>query len=208
MSEVITGIRSILPPIDGRALVVGMSGSGKTTLMKRIMREIETTSRVLVTDPKAEWPRARYTTITRPSEFKYEYRYPILFIPKADDFDNPDVYDPLFKICWERKDITIYNDEIMFLGTRPTRFLRAIMAQGRSRKIRIINGTQRPKTIPKVTITEANTFYVFKLTDIEDIRAVRQMVPEYDPEELEEYEFFFKRIGQPARKLVYEPPSR
>jgi DNA helicase HerA-like ATPase len=205
-----TDIRDILPPIDGRALVVGMSGTGKSTLMRGIMRAIERSARVLVTDPKAEWPPARYTLITRPQEFRFEFRYPILFRPPAQEFDNPDVYDPLFQEVWRRKDMTVYNDEIMFMGNRPTRYMRAIMAQGRSRNIRIINGTQRPKWIPKVTITEANTFYAFHLSDSEDIRAIRQMIPEYDPREIDvsRHEFYFKRLGKPARIMRYEYPGR
>lgn len=200
------GFRSILPPVDGRALVVGMSGTGKSTLMRRIMREIEKDSKVLVTDPKADWPRRDYTVITRPIELRWEHRYPILFVPPAVEFDDPDLYDPIFEVAWNRRNITVYNDEIMFLGSRPTRYLRAIMAQGRSRGIRMINGTQRPKFIPKVTITEANTFYAFHLSDVDDVRAIRQMVPEYNPAKIDvsKHEFFFKRLGQPARICRYE----
>lgn len=209
----LSSVRGILPARDSRSLVVGASGSGKSLMTKALARHLVREARLIVTDPKAEWykdnPGARrlYTRITRPEELRWEFRYPILFQPPAIEFDNPDIYDPIFQIAWKRANLTVINDEIMFMGSRPTRYMRAIMAQGRSRSIRIINGTQRPANIPLVTITEANTLYAFYLSDKDDIRRIRQMIPEYDPDALGKFEFWFKRLGQPAIKLYYDPTT-
>lgn len=167
-------------------------------------------------DPKREYNRKGYNLITRPEELRWQLmfdRYPILYQPREQDFADPDNYDRIFKELFKKGNLTCYIDEIAAFSTHSNypHYMAACYHMGRSRKIRMLGGTQLPSGIPISAISMSFVFYVFALNEKEHQRRVQSYCKGYDADALEQYEFWYYRKDfktKRAVKLIMPPPRK
>ena len=77
--------------------------------------------------------------------------------------------------CWEQQGIGIYIDEGYMIA--PTsNALKAILTQGRSRKVPVIALYQRPVYMSRFAVAQADFFAVFDQNDERDLKTTQQFV--------------------------------
>lgn len=184
-----------------RVFLVGASGSGKTELAKRLLKNL---NRVLVIDPKHTFKLEGFNNgwsfINQFDTNKKNFR---LFVrPKLGDDEK--LFNLINKL-YKKKNVTIYIDE---LATLTDYFPASMMAlsniarTGREKKVSVWTGTQRPRHIPLIFLTESETFFVFSLR----AEADRDHVAGYGGDELKErikpFQFWYVKSGKENPDLL------
>ena len=86
--------------------------------------------------------------------------------------------DALFQRIWEKQNCGIAIDE--GYAIKKTDWFNACLTSGRTRKIPMIVGSQRPKKISLFVFSEASYMQVFDLTNYDDRKEVSRWIP-FDP---------------------------
>lgn len=165
-----------------QAVLVGQNGSGKSYLARALLRNMPN---VIVIDAKSEFEYVslygKPRIITNPhelSKIKTNDSSPIYYRPDPDFWDS-ETYDGVYKWIYTRRNCTVYTDELFAVmgetGKTP-HWLNAILTRGRSLKIRSIAATQRPFRIPLTTLSEAKHYFCFKLTLLDDIKRMQEVM--------------------------------
>jgi hypothetical protein len=76
---------------------------------------------------------------------------------------------------WHRENIGLYIDEAALMPDRDA--WRAILQQGRSKRIPVIACTQRPVDVKRALFTEASYFCTYRLQDRRDARVIEGFMP-------------------------------
>jgi ABC-type dipeptide/oligopeptide/nickel transport system ATPase component len=191
--------RNIAVSPTERGVIVGMTGSGKTVLAKQLLQCAR--SHVVVYDAKGliHWPGyARYTSLrelTTLNKRDVENRPRIIYAPNHFELDNPEVIDAFFSWIYNRKNTTLYVDEVYSVvrGESIPHYYNAVLTRGRELGISTISSTQRPKKIPQVVLSESENYYVFRLQLPQDRQRVREIVALSNERmlALNKHEFFF-----------------
>lgn len=118
--------------------------------------------------------------------------------PKPGARSNLEVY--LWRI-WARENCGVFTDECFMVGPNNDAF-DACLTQGRSKRIPMINCTQRPSWISRYCFSEASYIQCFDLIDDRDIITVEGFLPIVWDEEkpLAPHQSFYFDIAR--RKLV------
>lgn len=171
---------------DERVVIVGATGSGKSILAKHFLPKL---NRVLVVDPKHTFRldgfRIRQKLPAFGSQWKMIYRP-----GKLDDYPMGDLFEKLFKL----KNCTIYCDELATLAEKfpyATEVLGDIARTGRERHVSIWNALQRPRWVPRVFFTEAESIFVFNLRSEEDREYMSKFTSEIVREPIEKFTFWY-----------------
>lgn len=77
---------------------------------------------------------------------------------------------------WERENIGLYVDEASLMPDDSDAF-RAVLQQGRSKRIPVIGCTQRPVNVARALFSEADFYCVYRMVDKRDYRVVEGFVP-------------------------------
>lgn len=93
--------------------------------------------------------------------------------PRPDDEEEIEAF--LWKI-WERENIGVYIDEAYMIPKFSGAYS-ALLTQGRSKHIPMINLTQRPTYINRFVFTESDYYGVFHLNDRRDQKKVEEFLP-------------------------------
>jgi len=153
---------NFLPRIDERMMIIGMTGSGKTYFAEKILRWRKY---VVVYDLKGELNWEGYRIITDFNELKQAEEPKLIFKPPLSFINDPDEVNSFFHWVYERRNTTLYVDEVMtccFKG-QICFWLLAIVTRGRELGISFIGATQRPKQIPLSLLSEAERWATFRL---------------------------------------------
>lgn len=186
---------------------MGRTGSGKSTLAQAILLPLRY---VLVIDSKGEFDLPNAEVISDPgrlSRIGKRHEYPIIFRP-GEEFDNFSYYNEVCLWAFRRGNCTVYIDEVYDLmrHSYPAPGMTKLLKQGRSKKVRTIISTQRPRSIPISLLSESENFYSFELA----MKADRQRMAELmGPRVLEnpskKYAFWWYNIykgGEPSLKIL------
>jgi DNA helicase HerA-like ATPase len=166
-----------LPGGDARTTVIGATGSGKTTCGLWLLSQQRFDKRPWVAiDFKREmifdaigFPPIQPISLTaRPPKKPGLY----LVSPRPGQEEQLDAW--LWR-CWERENIGIYVDEASLMPDRDA--FRAILQQGRSKRIPVIACTQRPVDVKRALFSEASYFCIYRMADRRDYRVVEGFVP-------------------------------
>ena len=164
-----------LPTDTQRILILGRTGSGKTVAAKWHLshRRYDLMPWVVYdfkTDPSlASIPYARELALTEvPSG-------PGVFIVRPAPGEEDAVQAQMWEI-WRRGSIGVYVDEGYMVGTNNKAF-RALLTQGRSKRIPMIYLTQRPVWLDRFAVSEADYYQIFQLNHVGDRNKIAEFVP-------------------------------
>lgn len=180
-----------------RAVIVGKTGSGKTTLATAL---VNTYHHVFAWDIKGELDLLGAHEVKDPQELeskKVRDWDRIVYRPEPE-FDTEDWNEAVLAWVYDRKNTTLYIDEIYALMRRSQapEWYRAILTRGRSRRIRTISCTQRPAWIPLAVLSEAEHYVCFELNLLEDRKRMAALMGEEVMQEPEEYSFWYSNSKQ------------
>jgi hypothetical protein len=146
-----------------RAAFIGATGTGKTVLAKFLLGYLD---RCIVIDPKHTFKLDGYKRGWTLPWLGNKFR--IIVRPKPSDDER------LAALLWEayqRRNVTIYVDELASLEDRfpeTIDILQEIARTGRERKVGLWSAMQRPRWVPRIFLTESETFFVFALRSKDD----------------------------------------
>lgn len=162
-------------PAD-RTTVIGATGSGKTTCGVWLLSAMPLASMPwVVIDFKRE---TLFDQVGMPPIREIDYgtvpKRPGLYILSPNPGEEEPLEDWLWRV-WERENTGLYIDEAMLMPD--DKAMRAILQQGRSKRLPVIACTQRPVTIPRAFFSEASFFALYRVQDRRDYDTVRGFVP-------------------------------
>jgi energy-coupling factor transporter ATP-binding protein EcfA2 len=176
----------LIPQIGERALVVGQTGSGKTALSAWLLRRVTQAPTIILDTKEEEKFRA-----LKPSRFvesvpdmleaamdeAVDY---VVFRPPLEVTMLPEALDAiLLAIYNELRGVAVYVDEAFMVhkNGQAGPGLLGLLTRGRSRGITTILAAQRPAWLSRFCVTEAQRFYLCRLTDDDDKRRLGDVIP-------------------------------
>ena len=158
-------------------MIVGRTGSGKSTLARAILLQYRY---VVVIDTKQEFDLPEAEIITDPRKLARlgkRHERPIVYRP-ADEFDTLDYHNQVLVWAFRRGNCTVYVDEVFDLmrGNTVAPALIKLLKQGRSKGIRTIVSTQRPRSIPVSLLSESDHYYMFELLLADDRKRMAEVM--------------------------------
>lgn len=166
-----------LPGGDSRTTVIGATGTGKTTAGAWLLSTQRFDKRPwVILDFKRE---ALFDAVGFPpiSEISLSHRAPkkpglYLVSPRPGQDDELEAF--LWRI-WESENCGLFVDEASLMPERDA--FRAILQQGRSKRLPVIACTQRPVSVQRPLFSEASYFAVYRMADKRDYKIVEGFVP-------------------------------
>ncbi|MCY3670065.1 MAG: type IV secretion system DNA-binding domain-containing protein [Alphaproteobacteria bacterium] len=148
-----------------RVAVVGATGSGKTTLVRQLL---ERAQRVVAYDPKGLGEHGLPAGDAATGE-----RVAVLRDPTTE----PDAeVDAVCREVWARGNVLLVLDDAMVLsGTKPPHWLQVVVTMGRSRGIGVLSVVQRPRTVPRILLTEAEHVIAFRVRHPDDAELLARL---------------------------------
>jgi hypothetical protein len=198
----------ILLRSNERVFLCGKTGSGKTYAAHKICRKLR---RLVVLDPKARidseewnlrpWDREARTLLANGEPIRTLVRAPIG--PGAEE-----EWDRAYLAVLNAGNATLYIDEVYgVIEGRPSPYLVAIWTRGRELGIGAYAASQRPAWVPIVMMSEAEHFFIFRLTVGDDRRRVAEFL---GPDAMEvirdEHGFLYSRAEWDAPAYFPELP--
>ena len=189
---------------NARVFVCGKTDSGKTTLVKnvlwnkfprRIFHDVKLeNSELLINSPGtvlARNPTELLNFMSKGGGLDNTSRS-ILYQPYlADDKED---FNKVCEIIYKFGNFMLVVDEASYYttGFEIQPFHKEIMMRGRSRGVGIINCSQRPKGCHNLLISEADHFFIFKLTLDDDLKKLKAVIPKkyHKPMETMEMRYF------------------
>ena len=173
-----------LPGTDDRTAVIGRTGSGKTQLGVWLLSKMPLASMPwVIIDYKGD---ELINAIGRAEQIGYDTipSKPGLYILRVLP-DDEELLSDWFRRVWEIGGIGIFIDEGYMIGQRD-RWFNACLTQGRSKRIPMVVLTQRPLWLSRFVFSESSYFFVFDLTDADDLRVVKRFVKSDERDTLEQ----------------------
>jgi hypothetical protein len=166
------------PGGDSRTTVIGATGTGKTTCGAWLLGAQRFDKRPwVIIDFKREgifdavgFPPIQQISLAGKPPKKPGGLY--LVSPRPDQ--DEELEDWLWKV-WERENIGLFVDEASLMPDRNA--FRAILQQGRSKRIPVIACTQRPVDVKRALFSEASYFCVYRMQDQRDYKTVQGFAP-------------------------------
>lgn len=158
-------IRQLIPAKSDRVFIAGQTGSGKSTLA-RILAQYRKYVVILDSKGTIKWPGyTRVESFRKLQELDPEKCPKIVYHPTYWEETNPAVMDAFFRWVYDRRNCTLYVDELMGCtrGDVFPPYYGACLTRGRELGIEVWSGTQRPKNIPQVSMSEAEHAFIFPL---------------------------------------------
>jgi hypothetical protein len=201
-----------MPGDTERHAIVGSTGSGKTIFgLWCLSRRNYDRKPWLLIDFKHD---EHIGKIPRVEEIDVTSRIPKhkgLYVvrPSIKELDDGSVTDMLFRI-WERENIGVFVDE-GYMIPRLDRGMRALLTQGRSKRIPMINLSQRPAFVSPFLLSESEfktVFYLEHPADVERVQEYMRMPRTANPMELlDHHSYWYQREGRQFRYLSPCPPE-
>lgn len=157
---------------DERAFIAGRTGSGKTFFCRYLTAS---SRRLVVLDPKGmltraidpawkldEWSEKGRKALLEGDPCRLRVGYP-------DDGD----WEPYLADTFKAGNVLIYVDEMYGVvppGKQAPKSLTAAWTRGRQLGVGVVSATQRPAWVPLFAMSEADWFFIFRLTLEEDRR--------------------------------------
>jgi hypothetical protein len=171
-------LRTIRLPNDRQKIViVGATGSGKThAALWHLSRRDFDVKPWIIYDYKYDELIEQLEGVIELSPYSPIPDEPGLYIVHPDpELDNKAVAAQL-RAIWRHEDVGIYMDEGYEIPEEGGGF-RALLTQGRSKRIPMIVLVQRPVSIPRFVFTETSFFQMFRLQSERDVKVMHDYIP-------------------------------
>src|SRR5262249_28605730 len=193
------------PGGDARTTILGSTGSGKSTNGVWMLSHQRFDRRPWVAiDFKRE---ALFDAVGFPPLQQIELtdavpKRPGLYLlcPRPDQDEQLDSW--LWKV-WERENVGLYIDEAALMPNTGDAF-RAILQQGRSKRIPVIPCSHRTVSVVRGVFSEASYFCIYRMADKRDYRVVEGFVPGDLSEPLPAYHWRWYDVAR--NRLLYMKP--
>lgn len=189
----------ISPKTSDRACFFGKTGTGKTTLIRRIL---STANRWVILDPKHEFPA------DAPIVSHFNKKLPRQIIRVAPSkTELSEWYDAIDEV-WDDGNRILVIDEGTLINPSTTRIspsLGKAIRTGRSRNLGVWFASQRPKDIPSAVFTEAEHFFLFRLTwkkDREKVLTFTSDILGQAHESLRGHDFLYYNVSDDSAYLM------
>lgn len=212
---------SILLERGQRGVLIGQTGSGKTWggifQLQRSPAPL-----VIVLDTKGE---PAFNTLPLPGESHGFYNSGDDFLselksknlpnymimrPEPAEMADPLELDNLLQSIYARgKDCLVYVDEAYqwHVNGRAGAGLTGLLTRGRSKGISVLLATQRPAWISRFCFTEAQKFYIYRVTDRRDIKTIGEHIPAFNIKDLApKYNFWYYDSAADMESAVLYAP--
>jgi energy-coupling factor transporter ATP-binding protein EcfA2 len=176
---------------DQRAYFGGKTGSGKTYLARYLLKLMRAKGwRVVIVDPKKDW-QGRGKEHRAYGEDKGTgsgtVDHPVLV-----EVFQPELAVQIFQpVEWDAScdafaqavmtvgNTVIYFDEITQLAnaTRVPKWFNVLWTQGRAINVAAWCGSQRPRNVPIIVKDQAEAWYIFRIKNLEDRKAIAGYIP-------------------------------
>lgn len=193
--------------VSDRTAIIGATGTGKTVFAKYILSKQDFSPRSKSAMPWIilDFKREDFNSI-KAEAIGYEIpKKPGLYILQPHLNDEKDLHDFLWDI-WNHGRIGIFCDEgYMIPAMNCQKPFRAILTQGRSKKIPMINLSQRPVQIDRFILSEAQFIQVFHLNDVRDYDTVEGLMPSIYELDLPEFHSWYWDVKR--KSLIQFSPA-
>lgn len=192
-----------LPNSTERVCVFGRTGSGKTEFMKWLLSHATIDELPwIILDHKNDGnlknlPRIEEIKLGELPKYPGLYRVNVRFTERAE----MDHY--LYKIL-ERGKTGIFTDEGSNLPQREPKEtgLKAVFAQGRSKRVPILFATQRPSWINRSVMSESDFYAAFHLSTKTDRDKILEFMPESTEKRLDDYHCHWYDLKKDASFVI------
>lgn len=194
------------PSDTQRTAIVGKTGSGKTHLGTWLLSHADYTDKPwIVCDFKRE---EFFRSVPYMSEIGFEKipQNPGLYVIRPNPGDEDQV-EQLFWNIWAQEHTGLFIDE-SYMIDKYSKSYRALLTQGRSKHIPMINLSQRPVDVPRYVFSEADHMATFFLNDKADRDIVERRMPLDSGERLPDYHSRWYDVGRDKSFRVHPAPSR
>lgn len=186
--------------IEEHGFICGTNGSGKSMLAQFLVRDPFKPYSV-VYDPKhsrtlGEWGggmKIMYTIGELYNATVEDRR--IIYRPSLEEAEDRASQEAFFKWIYTQGRVRVYIDECSALlgESNPNFYLKGCLTRGRELGVSVLATTQRPVSIPLITMSEASRFYIFRLNIEEDRKRITKITGLSDEAQLslKRYEFFY-----------------
>jgi hypothetical protein len=157
-------------------VIVGMTGSGKTTLASELLQRRGHVVALITKPDDLSW-RGWRTVSTTDKIIAHKHDKWRL----APDFERQDAqFNAMFIKAWRETRWCIYIDETYHIvkNRHNERQLIKLLTQGRSNKITVVCGVQRPSWVPREIFSEATHVFSFLCGDRRDLKALSEGISE------------------------------
>lgn len=207
--------------IEEHGFICGATGSGKSKLAEFLINDSDKPYSV-VYDPKhsrtlGEWRNQTLVYSSFQSPRDTEFNLPlelvecearrVLYRPSLEESEDREQQAAFFKWIYWRQRCRVYVDECSALlgESNPNFWLKGCLTRGRELGVSVLCTTQRPVSIPLITMSEASRLYIFRLNLEEDRRRIAKITGISDDEQLslKRFEFFYFDVinGRSSQKL-------
>lgn len=196
-------------PKNDRGMLIGATGTGKTFLGRYLIEDSEkpfsVTYDAKISESIGQWKNHEF--ITDFDELVESEARRIVYRPNYIEAVDAQAQDQFFEWIYQRKNTRLFVDEAYAVmgGSNPSFHFQACLSRGRERGISTLVGTQRPHRIPLLTLSEAEHYYIFRLTLLQDRKRVEEItgITAEEQTDLSNHEFFYFSVfeGRYPRRL-------
>lgn len=188
-----------------KAFFVGATGVGKSYLMRALAMGAKY---LIVLDPKHDFSwsdsgRSKYDDVyVSVADLAKNWTGPNPAIYRPDIAEMRNGCDEFFKWCWDKRSVHVLIDELLDICPRGNAgfWLEKCIKQGRSRKLTIWSGTQRPTKLPLTLISESKHFFIGQLLMPQDKKRMAEIVhPDLKDMYIEKFHFMY---GGPGNRTL------
>lgn len=198
-----------LPDETKRTAIIGKTGSGKTIAalwLFSLMNWLEQPWYVL--DFKGDPSIARLASLPEVEERDLEdpiTSEPGIYIVRAQPDDKGGELEEFLWRIWAHGSVGLYIDEGYMVGDG--RAFRALLTQGRSKRIPMIILSQRPVWMSRFVFSEADFYQYFWVNDKEDRKRVEAFLPADLSERLPRYHSIWYDVGEDKTNALQPVPD-
>ncbi len=194
-----------IPESHNRTAIIGATGSGKTHVAVWLlsMQDIDQRPWMVL-----NWKRERLI-----DGIPYAVPTPLDEIPTKPGVyiyhpmpGDEEAVESLMWEAWQREGIGLYVDEGYMVGNNNPAF-RALLTQGRSKQIPLMVLSQRPVWMDRFVFSESEFFYVFRIQNRKDRKAVQEFIPKNIDARLPEFHSYYYDVSRDDFKVLKPVPS-
>lgn len=201
------------PSNQNRIAVIGRTGSGKTQFSMWLLGKLKQSAWANMPITIFDFKRAKLIgqllktgEAKRISIDRKPPTDPGLYVVQPAPVDDDIAVLDYLKRIYENTGHCLYFDEAYELGPR-NRGFRRLLTQGRELNIPMLYCTQRPVNCDRYSLSEADYMAIFKLRIADDRLTIQNMVPDYNPLELGNYECYWYDVASDQGDILAPVPS-